>query len=69
MREIYSCLEDYDLAIDDFILESQTFPVIQEDTTGTCPYCQMPSAYRLTAMPGGMVPPPQEMQDEKEIDG
>jgi len=47
MRVIYSCTEDYDMAIDDFILESKTFPVIVEDLSGICEYCKNKSAYRL----------------------
>ena len=47
MRVIYSCTEDYDMAIDDFILESKTFPVIVEDQSGRCEYCKNKSAYRL----------------------
>jgi len=47
MRVIYSCTEDYDMAIDDFILESNTFPVILEDHTGLCEYCKEKSTYRL----------------------
>ncbi|MGB4587897.1 MAG: CxxH/CxxC protein [Clostridiaceae bacterium] len=47
MRMIYSCTEDYDMAIDDFILESKTFPVIVEDQSGICSYCKNKSAYRL----------------------
>jgi len=47
MRVIYSCTEDYDMAIDDFILESKTFPVIVEDQSGICEYCKNKSAYRL----------------------
>lgn len=47
MRMIYSCTEDYDMAIDDFILENETFPVIVEDQSGICSYCKNKSAYRL----------------------
>lgn len=47
MRMIYSCTEDYDMAIDDFILENNTFPVIVEDLNGMCSYCKNKSAYRL----------------------
>lgn len=47
MRMIFSCTEDYDMAIDDFILESKTFPVIVEDQSGICAYCKNKSAYRL----------------------
>lgn len=47
MRMIYCCTEDYDMAIDDFILESKTFPVIVEDESGICSYCRNKSMYRL----------------------
>ncbi len=47
MKMIYSCTEDYDMAIDDFILENRTFPVIVEDQSGICEYCKNKSAYRL----------------------
>lgn len=47
MKMIYSCLEDYDMAIDDFILEYETFPLIEKDEEHRCDYCQEKSAYRL----------------------
>lgn len=47
MRYIYCCIEDYDMAIDDFILENETFPIIEEDTEHTCAYCPTEAAYRL----------------------
>lgn len=35
------------MAIDDFILENETFPIIEEDTEHTCAYCLTVAAYRL----------------------
>lgn len=35
------------MAIDDFILENETFPIIEEDTEHTCAYCPTEAAYRL----------------------
>ena len=48
MRMIYSCTEDYDMAIDDFILEHETFPIIEKDEEHLCAYCSSTSAYRLS---------------------
>lgn len=47
MEKIYCCVEDYDMAIDDFILEYETFPLMEEDGEHVCDYCQEPSAYVL----------------------
>jgi len=57
---IYSCMEDYDMAIDDFILEHQTFPIIEEDKDHFCAYCKEKSAYRLV-MPGTVAEKAQDM--------
>ena len=48
MKMIYSCTEDYDMAIDDFILEHETFPIIEKDEEHLCAYCSSTSAYRLS---------------------
>jgi len=48
MEYTYSCLEDYDMAIDDFILEHETFPIIEKDEEHLCAYCSLQSAYRLS---------------------
>lgn len=48
MEYTYSCLEDYDMAIDDFILEHETFPIIEKDEEHLCAYCSSKSAYRLS---------------------
>jgi CxxH/CxxC protein (TIGR04129 family) len=48
MEYIYSCLEDYDMAIDDFLIEHETFPIIEKDEDHTCAYCSSPSAYRFS---------------------
>lgn len=50
MKIFYSCLEDYDMAIDDFILEYETFPLIENDEDHVCDYCKERSAYRLRKM-------------------
>ena len=47
MKVMYSCLEDYEMVIDDFIIENETFPVIEEDEDHICDYCKKKSAYRL----------------------
>jgi CxxH/CxxC protein (TIGR04129 family) len=38
------------MAIDDFILEYETFPVIEKDEKHICDYCKERSAYRLRKM-------------------
>lgn len=48
MEYTYSCLEDSDMAIDDFILEHETFPIIEKDEEHLCAYCSSKSAYRLS---------------------
>ncbi len=48
LKKIYSCLEDYDMAIDDFIIEHETFPIIEKDEEHICDYCKEKSAYHLT---------------------
>ena len=45
MEKIYCCQEDYDMAIDDFIMDQETFPVMEEDKDHKCQYCDEPSAY------------------------
>ena len=47
MKTMYSCLEDYEMVIDDFIIENETFPVIEKDEDHICDYCKNKSAYRL----------------------
>ena len=47
MKIMYSCLEDYEMVIDDFIIENETFPVIEEDEGHICDYCKKKSVYRL----------------------
>ena len=48
MEKIYCCIEDSEIAIDDFVLENETFPVMEEDTEHICFYCSEPSAYVLS---------------------
>ena len=48
MEKIYCCIEDSDMAIDDFVLENETFPVMEEDKENICLYCSEPSAYVLS---------------------
>lgn len=48
MEYTYSCLDDYDMAIDDFILAYETFPIIEKDEEHLCAYCALQSAYRLS---------------------
>ncbi len=45
MEKIYCCEEDYDMAIDDFIIEHETFPVMEVDRNHKCHYCEESSAY------------------------
>lgn len=33
------------MAIDDFIMDQETFPVMEEDKDHKCQYCDEPSAY------------------------
>jgi len=47
MGIIYCCNEDYDMGIDDFILEHETFPIIEKDEEHHCQYCSEKSLYRL----------------------
>ena len=45
---IYCCQEDYDMAIDDFILEHETFPVMNLDGDHKCHSYDEASAYVMT---------------------
>ena len=47
MEIIYCCNEDYDMGIDDFILEYETFPIIEKDENHNCQYCKEKSLSRL----------------------
>lgn len=44
---IYACEDHIDLAIDDFLVENETFPVLSKADNGTCSYCENAAVYVL----------------------
>lgn len=44
---IYSCDDHIDLAIDDFLVENETFPLLSKAEEGTCSYCEKAAVYVL----------------------
>jgi CxxH/CxxC protein (TIGR04129 family) len=44
---IYACEDHIDLAIDDFLVKNETFPLLSEAKTGNCSYCEKPAKYIL----------------------
>lgn len=44
---IYACEDHIDLAIDDFLVENETFPVLTKAERGTCSYCENAAEYVL----------------------
>lgn len=44
---IYACEDHIDLAIDDFLVENETFPVLIKAERGTCSYCENAAEYVL----------------------
>jgi CxxH/CxxC protein (TIGR04129 family) len=47
MDEFICCLEDVEIAIDDFVNEYETFPILEDHPDGICDYCRKPSRYIL----------------------
>lgn len=43
----FCCEQHADLAFDDFIVETETFPVLEPSENQTCSYCNKPAAYKL----------------------
>jgi CxxH/CxxC protein (TIGR04129 family) len=48
INPIYACGEHIDMAIDDFLVDNETFPVLSKAEEGTCSYCSKPAEYVLT---------------------
>jgi CxxH/CxxC protein (TIGR04129 family) len=52
-KDTLSCQEHVDMAIDDFILENETFPVLEafegsgKNDNGLCSYCSSAAVYIL----------------------
>lgn len=46
----YCCEEHVDLAFDDFLVENEVFPIMQESDEGLCNYCRSKAKYILTAL-------------------
>jgi len=44
---IYACEDHIDLAIDDFLVENETFPVLTKADKATCSYCENVAEYVL----------------------
>lgn len=44
---MYSCEEHMDLAIDDFLIKYETFPIITHTKDNCCNYCNSNATYRL----------------------
>jgi CxxH/CxxC protein (TIGR04129 family) len=44
---IYACEDHIDLAIDDFLVEYETFPVLSKAEKITCSYCENAAVYVL----------------------
>lgn len=51
MREknIFCCSEHMDMAFDDFLVENETFPNLEETTNNKCSYCDNDAIYILKA--------------------
>jgi|GEM_PF-570799 len=47
IEPIYACGEHIDMAIDDFLVENETFPVLSKAAEGKCSYCSRPAEYIL----------------------
>lgn len=47
-KPIYACDDHIDMAIDDFLIENETFPVLLKAEDGTCSYCKKAAAYLLS---------------------
>lgn len=48
-----TCLEDVEEAMDDFLMEYETFPLMEASEGGVCRYCGAPAAYRMVLPHGG----------------
>lgn len=59
-----TCLPDVEEAMDDFLMEFGTFPLMEASEEGACRYCGAPAAYRLV-LPDGRKHP--EINESKEI--
>ena len=44
----YCCEEHVDIAFDDFLLETETFPYMEKSSNHQCSYCIEPAKYILT---------------------
>lgn len=44
----HCCEEHVDIAFDDFLLETETFPYMDKSSNHQCSYCMKPAKYTLT---------------------
>lgn len=44
----YCCEEHVDIAFDDFLIETETFPYLEKSENHQCSYCSKPAEYVLT---------------------
>lgn len=47
MQEIFCCMDHSDIAIDDFVNEYETFPIMETSGTAKCDYCMNAAEYVL----------------------
>lgn len=47
MKEIFCCIDHSDIAIDDFVNENETFPIMETTDASKCGYCSAAAAYVL----------------------
>jgi CxxH/CxxC protein (TIGR04129 family) len=48
IKKIYSCEEDIDIAIEDFLVAEETFPVLTNSSGEKCSYCEKEALYVLS---------------------
>jgi len=47
VKEIFCCIDHSDIAIDDFVNENETFPIMEISEANKCGYCMCAAAYVL----------------------
>ncbi|WP_242948453.1 CxxH/CxxC protein [Clostridium frigidicarnis] len=53
LKENKLCCEDHvDMVIDDFLVEEETFPVMNKIESGTCFYCAKKAKYMISSVEG-----------------
>jgi CxxH/CxxC protein (TIGR04129 family) len=48
-KEIYSCKEHIEIALDDFVDEYEVFPLLEKCENKQCSYCQEKAEYKVYA--------------------